>query len=82
MSIVNGYQMEGCKMYKKRQRNLLQLGLVVGALGGAVAAYFYAPQNGDKTKAMIAKRLNNFTQTSILRTQSALIQIEQKLEDQ
>lgn len=69
-------------MIKKRQRNLLQLGLVVGALGGAVAAYFYAPQNGDKTKAMIAKRLNNFTQTSILRTQSALIQIEQKLEDQ
>ena len=82
MSIVNRYQMEGCKMNTNRQRNLLSLGLIVGAIGGAVAAYFYAPQNGDKTKTMIAKRVNNFTQTSILRTQSALIKIEQKLENQ
>ena len=68
-------------MNTNKQRNLLSLGQVVGAIGGAVTAYFYAPQNGDKTKAMVAKRLNNFTQTSILRIQNALINIEQKLED-
>ena len=67
-------------MNTRKQRNLLSLGLVVGAIGGAVAAYFYAPQKGDKTKAMLAKHANNFAQTSILRTQKALINIEQILE--
>lgn len=68
-------------MNTRKQRNLLSLGLVVGAIGGAVAAYFYAPQNGDKTKEMLAKRANNFAQTSILRTQNTLINIEKRLED-
>lgn len=68
-------------MYTSKQRSFLRLGLVVGVLGGAVAAYFYAPQNGDKTKAILAKRLNNVAQTSILRTQNALINFEQKLEN-
>lgn len=63
-----------------RQRNLMSLGIVVGALTGAVAAYLLAPQDGKQTKVNIAKKVNNLTQTSILKTQEKLIQLESVLD--
>lgn len=68
-------------MKSRKQINLLSLGIVLGAIGGAVAAYFYAPQSGEKTKAMLAKQFNHVTQKGILKIQTGLIQLEQKLEE-
>ena len=71
----------GLKMSRKNGNKLLGVGVIVGVLTGAAAAYFYAPQDGKRTKAMLAKRFNNVTQESIIKVQTALIQLEQKLED-
>lgn len=67
-------------MLTNKQLNILSAGIVVGALAGAVAAYFFAPQDGAKTKKMVAKKANSFTQTSILRAQNLLINLETALE--
>lgn len=73
-------QIGGLSMQTRRDKNLLSLGIILGTITGAVVAYFFAPQDGEKTKKDIAKNLNNFTQSSILKTQNALIQFEQALE--
>lgn len=67
-------------MLTNRQLNLLGAGIVVGALTGAVVAYLYAPQDGTKTKQLLAREANRFTQTSILRAQNMLIKLESALE--
>ena len=68
-------------MSRKNGNKLLGVGVIVGVLTGAAAAYFYAPQDGKRIKAMLAKRFNNVTQESIIKVQTALIQLEHKLED-
>ena len=65
-----------------KQRNKLSAGLIVGALSGAVAAYFLAPQTGAETKKMLAKKANSLTQTSILHVQNQLIHLERYLEEE
>ena len=67
-------------MQTGRERNLLNWGIIFGSIAGATAAYFLAPRKGDETKKIVAKNLNRFTQTSILRAQNALIHFEQVME--
>lgn len=67
-------------MQTNRERNLLSWGIVFGSIVGAAAAYFLAPRRGEETKKILAKNVNRFTQTSILRTQNALINFEQAIE--
>lgn len=63
-------------MQTDRERNLLSWGIVLGSIAGAAAAYFFAPRRAEDTKKILAKNVNRFTQTSILRTQNALINFE------
>lgn len=65
-----------------KQINKLSAGILLGALTGAVAAYFLAPQTGAETKKMLAKKANTLTQTSILHVQNLLINVENYLEEQ
>ncbi len=67
-------------MQTNRERNLISWGIVFGSITGAAAAYFLAPKKGTEMKKTVAKNLNRFTQTSILRTQSALINFETAME--
>lgn len=67
-------------MTTDKRRNLISLGLVIGTLAGAVAAYFYAPRKGTDTKKMLARKANEVTQKSIIKTQDALIDLEVALE--
>lgn len=67
-------------MTSNRERNLLSWGIVFGALTGAVATYFLAPQKGNDTKKMLARKLNKFSQKSIAKTQELLINLEVALE--
>lgn len=68
-------------MQTNRERNLLSWGIVLGSIAGATAAYFLAPRRAEDTKKILAKNLNRFAQTSILRTQSALIEFEQLMKE-
>ncbi len=68
-------------MTTDKRRNLLSLGLVVGALVGAIAAYFYAPKKGADTQKILARKGNQYAQTMILKTQEGLLQIEKAIED-
>lgn len=68
-------------MRTNKQRNLLSLGLIFGTIGGALAAYFFAPRRGEETKKILAKKMNHFTQKAILQTQSKLIDFEQAVEN-
>lgn len=67
-------------MSSNTERNLLSWGIVLGAVTGAVAAYFLAPKSGDETKKVIARKLNSFSQKSIVKTQDLLINLEGALE--
>jgi len=67
-------------MNARRQRGTISFGLIVGTIGGALAAYFLAPRRGDETKKIVARKMNHYTQKSILHAQSALINFEQALE--
>lgn len=67
-------------MSSSKQRAIISLGLIVGTIGGAAAAYFLAPRKGDETKKIVAKKANHYTQKSILHAQSKLIDFEQALE--
>jgi len=67
-------------MQTNRERNLLSWGIVFGSIAGAAAAYFLAPRRGADTKKILAKNFNRFAQTSILRTQNALISFEEAME--
>lgn len=68
-------------MSSSKQRSLISLGLIVGTISGAAAAYFLAPRKGDETKKIMAKKMNHYTQKSILQAQSKLIDFEQALEN-
>lgn len=67
-------------MSASKQRSLISLGLIVGTIGGAAAAYFLAPKKGDETKKIVSKKLNHYTQKSILHAQSKLIDFEQAMQ--
>lgn len=67
-------------MLTNRKLNILSAGIVLGSITGAVTAYLFAPQNSNKTKQMLARKANTIAQTSILRTQSLLIDFEMALE--
>lgn len=67
-------------MNTDKTRNLISLGLVVGTIAGAGAAFFLAPRKGTDTQKSLARKLNNFTQKSILKTQDTLIKFEEALE--
>lgn len=67
-------------MNSSRQRSLISLGLILGTIGGAAAAYFLAPRRGEETKKIVAKRLNHYSQKSILQAQSKLIDFEQAMQ--
>ena len=64
-----------------KKRRLLHSGLIVGAIGGAAAAFFLAPQKGLDTKKWLVKNANNLTQKSIVKTQEALVNFEIALEE-
>lgn len=63
-----------------KRRNLISLGLVIGTLAGAAAAFFHAPTKGTDTKKMLARKANDVTQKSITKTQDILIDLEVALE--
>lgn len=63
-----------------KKKATISLGLILGTIGGAVAAYFLAPKRGDETKKIVARKMNHLTQKSILHAQSKLINFEQALE--
>lgn len=67
-------------MQTNRERNLVSWGIIFGSIVGATAAYFLAPRNATDTKKILAKNLNRFTQKSILKTQTALIDFETAME--
>jgi len=67
-------------MQTDRERNLLSWGIVLGTIAGAATAYFFAPQRGDETKKILARKLNSVTQKSISKTQEKLIDLEIALE--
>lgn len=67
-------------MTTNKRRNLISLGLVVGTIAGAAAAYFLAPRKGTETQKNLARKANEVTQKSILKTQDALIDFEVALE--
>lgn len=68
-------------MQSKKKRFLTNLGLTVGILSGAVAAYFLAPKKGIDTQKMLVKNANKITQKSITKVQEGLIQFEVALQD-
>ncbi len=63
-------------MVSRKTKNLTSLGLTVGVLSGAVAAYFLAPQKGTDTQKMLVRKANNIAQKSIYKVQDALIRFE------
>lgn len=69
-------------MTNKKRRGLLSSGLILGAIIGAVAAFFLAPEKGSDTKKRLARGINNVTQKSISKAQDALIDLEVTLEAQ
>lgn len=67
-------------MTTDKRRNLISLGLVIGTIAGAAAAYFLAPRKGTDTQKNLARKANEVTQRSIIKTQDALIDFEVALE--
>ena len=66
---------------KAKKNNLLTgLGLSVGLLSGAVAAYFLAPRKGEHTQKMLVEKANRFSQKSIQKLEERLIQFELAIE--
>lgn len=64
-----------------KRRGLAGLGLTIGLLSGAVAAYFLAPRKGKHTQKMIVEKANELTQKSIRKLEDGLISLEVALED-
>lgn len=63
-----------------KTRVLASLGLTVGLLSGAVAAYFLAPRKGTDTQKILIEKGNQLAQKSIRKLEEGLIQFEVALE--
>lgn len=68
-------------MNSKKNGFLIRLGLTVGIVSGAVAAYFLAPKKGTDTQKLLVKNANKLTQKSISKIQEGLIQFEVALQE-
>lgn len=68
-------------MKSGKRRILSSLGLTVGLLSGAVAAYFLAPRKGKDTQKKLVKKANNLSQKSIQKLEEGLSHFELALED-
>lgn len=78
--MIGQYLIGGRIMNTDKVRNRMSLGLVVGTIAGAAAAFFLAPRKGTETQKDLARKLNHFAQKSILKTQDTLIKFEDALE--